>query len=509
METRTLNSKRNIIAGGLCNCLLPVFGLIVNASVVRCLSVEYLGLAGTFNAVLQVLNLAELGFSTAMTVNLYRPLKDDDVPAVRGMLGYFRRVYRIIGLVILVLGVMVCPFLGKLVKDSGKIGDNIIILYILFLVNKAITFLLYAHKEALLNALQRFDIIKLVHIIAFAVKSCLQILAVVVFRNFYFFAAALILGTVLYNVAMDILSKKKFPQYYPEGSIDDELKLTVKRQVAGLSVANVLGVSRDSLNSILITSFFGLYIAGKYSNYCTIYDAVIGFFLVTTKAVMASIGNSIVSESVEKNYENLTKMEFLQNIVTTASTAYLLSLYQPFMKVWMGEELLFPDPVMITFVLYFYIRAMSEVRNAYFSALGYWWKAKWIFVTEAVVVIILMVILGRLLGVAGIILAPCVSVLTVNYIGITNLMFREYFKTGPGEYYRNRVVYTVITVLVSAAAWKVCDLVPYEGIAGIAVRLLSCTLVLAIMIPALMYLLKREYMKESVSFVRQIITAKR
>ncbi|MBQ1880728.1 MAG: hypothetical protein II156_03755, partial [Lachnospiraceae bacterium] len=41
--------------------LLPVFGMVVNASVVRILSVEYIGLTGTFNAVFQVLNLAELG----------------------------------------------------------------------------------------------------------------------------------------------------------------------------------------------------------------------------------------------------------------------------------------------------------------------------------------------------------------------------------------------------------------------------------------------------------------
>ncbi|MCR5486363.1 MAG: hypothetical protein K6F35_02400 [Lachnospiraceae bacterium] len=507
METRTLNSKRNILAGVLSNCVVPVFALIVNGAVVRCLSVEYIGLVGTFNAVLEILNLAELGFSTAMIVNLYRPLKDNDAATVRGMLGYYRRVYRIIGLVILVAGMAVCPFLWRLVKDSGEIRENIFILYLLFLVNKAATFLLYAHKEALLNAAQRFDIIKLVHILIYAVKSGFQLLALMVFKNFYLYAAALILGTVLYYAALNILSQKKFPQYYPEGGIDGETKQTVKKQVAGLSVSNVLGVSRDSLNSILITSFFGLHIAGQYSNYNAVYGAVIGFFLVITKAVMSSIGNSIVSETVEKNYRNLTKMEFLQNMVTTACTAYLLSLYQPFMKIWMGEDLMYPDHVMVLFVLYFYIRAMSEVRNAYFSALGYWWKAKWIFVAEAGVVIILMLVLGKLLGVAGIILAPCISVLTVNYIGITNLMFREYFKTGAKEFYTNRILYSLITVVISGTAWYFCGRIPYEGIGGIVVRAAVCTGLLLILIPLMMFVVKREYAKESAAFIKQIIRA--
>ncbi|MBR5376581.1 MAG: hypothetical protein IK139_04810 [Lachnospiraceae bacterium] len=507
MESRTLHSKRNIIAGVLSSCAVPVFALIVNAAVVKSLSVEYIGLAGTFSAVLQVLNLAELGFSTAMTVNLYKPLKDDDTAAVRGMLAFFRHVYRIIGLALLAAGLIVCPFLGRLVQDSGGIRENIYILYLLFLMNKAVSFWLYAHKEALLNAAQRFDIIKIVHILVYAVRSCLQLLAVTVFKDYYLFATALILGTVLYNAALDFLSKKKYPEYYPEGKIDGALKLTVRKQVAGLSVSNVLGVSRDSLNSILITSFFGLHIAGQYSNYCAVYDAVIAFFLMTTKAVMSSIGNSIVSETVEKNYRNLTKMEFLQNAVTTACTAYLLSLYQPFMKVWMGKELMFSDPVMMAFVLYFYIRAMGEVRNAYFSALGYWWKAKWIFVAEAVVVITLMFVLGRLLGVAGIILAPCISIVIVNYIGITNLMFRDYFRIGPKEFYVNRILYTVITVVISGTAWYLCGLVPYEGVAGIIVRMVVCTCVVAVLIPLLMFAVKREYAKESAAFIRQIIRA--
>ena len=254
MESRTLNSKRNILAVIVCNCLIPVMALVVNAAVVRCLSVEYIGLAGTFNAVIQMLNLAELGFSTAMTVNLYKPLKDNDTVRVRGLLSYFKQVYRILGIVIFISGIFVCPFLWRLLGDTGEIKENIYILYLLFLINKAIGFMLYAHKEALLNAAQRFDIIKIVHISVYAVKSCLQLLSVVVFKNFYLYVIVLILGTVGYNVALDILSKKKFAQYYPEGKIDEAAKQVVKEQVAGLSVSNVLGVSRDSLNSILIKS---------------------------------------------------------------------------------------------------------------------------------------------------------------------------------------------------------------------------------------------------------------
>lgn len=508
MESRTLNSKRNIIAGVLGNCIIPVLGLMINSAIVRCFGVEYIGLIGTFNAILQILNLAELGFSTSMIVNMYRPLKDDDTAAVRGILAYYKQVYRIIGFIILIAGVIACPLLKMMVDDTAAIRDNIYVLYLLFLANKAVTFMLFAYKEALLNATQRLDIVHIVHIITYALKSCLQLIAIVVFKNIYVYALVMLFSTVFYYIALEILSKKKFGQYYPEGKIDDAIKQTVKKQVIGLSVSNVLGVSRDSMNTILITSFFGLYISGKYSNYCTVYDLVIGFFLIVTKAIQSSIGNSIVSETVEKNYDNLTKMEFLHNIVVMACTAYMLTLYQPFMKIWMGEDLMFSDSLMILFVLYFYIRAMSEVRNAYFSALGYWWKAKWLFVIEAVVVITLMIVMGKTIGVAGIIIAPSISVMTVNYVGVTNLLFREYFKTGRSLFYTNRMIYTAATALICVAAWYACALVTYEGIVGLIVRVLVCSLVLATLIPGTMFFARRDYLKDSFIFMKQIIKAR-
>lgn len=507
MGTRTLNSKRNIIVGILSNCLIPVFAFVIKSATVRYFSVDYNGLTGFFASVLQVLNIAELGFSTAIIVNLYKPLKENDAAAICGILAYFRRIYRIIGLVILAGGLIVSPFLELLLGDTGVIGENIYILYFIYLAEKVCGYLLFAYKEALFNAAQRFDITKTVYVIIYFVRGCLQLLALIVFRNFYIFAAVFLLATVVYNLALNILSKKKFAQYYPEGNIDEATKKEVIKQVAGLSVSNVLGVSRDSLNSILVTSYLGLYVGGQYSNYCAVYDALIGFFLVITKAVQASIGNSIVSETVEKNYADLTKMEFLHNLLITACTAYMISLYQPFMKLWMGEKLMFPDPVMMLFVVYFYIRAMIEVRNAYFFALGYWWKAKWIFVAETVINISLMTYLGKLWGVAGIIIAPALSLLLVNYIGCTELMFKEYFKTGRKEFYINRIIYTLIMVLTCGISWYCCKLIAYEGINGLIVRIAVCTLVLVLIVPAVMFVIKREHMKESVAFVRQILKA--
>ncbi|MBO5551398.1 MAG: hypothetical protein J5966_05510, partial [Lachnospiraceae bacterium] len=75
------------------------------------------------------------------------------------------------------------------------------------------------------------------------------------------------------------------------------------------------------------------------------------------------------------------------------------------------------------------------------------------------------------------------------------------------EYYTNRILYTLITVAVSGVCLCFCNLVPLEGIIGLIVRGIICTCLLLVLIPAMMYLLKREYTKESTAFVKQIIEA--
>lgn len=507
MESRTLNSKRNIIVGVLSNCIMPVFALIVRSAIVKYFSVEYVGLTSVFSSIFQVMNLAELGFSAAIIVNLYKPLKDNDTTAIRGILAYFRRVYMIIGLLIFAAGLIIAPFLRKFVGNTGEISENIYILYFIYLLDTTIRFTLFAYKEALFNALQRLDITKILYVIIYIIRNCLQLIAIAVFKSFYLYAIIMIFTTAVYYVSLNILSAKKFGQYYPEGTIDAGTRKSILEKVIGLAISRIVSTTRNSFNPIIITAYIGLHMAGQYSNYCAIFNMVIGFFLIITKAIQASIGNSIVSETVEKNYNDLTKMEFLQNIFTTACTAYLISLYQPFMKLWMGKDLMFSEPVMMLFVLNFYIIAMSEVRNAFFSALGYWGKAKWIFLIEGMLNIILIVCLGKFFGLVGIIVAPIITLFFINYIGITNLLFKEYFGAGRKQFYFNRIIYTFITFITCAASYYLCGLVPQEGITGIVIRIVVCTLIVVVLMPGMMFLLKRKYLKESVSFIKQIIKA--
>ena len=115
-NSRTSNSIKNIIAS-ICSQLLNLVLSFVSRSVfIQVLGVEYLGISGLFNDVLSMLNMAELGFGTAMTFSMYRPLAENDYNTLAGLTHFYKQVYRIIALTITIIGLVLIPFLPYLVN---------------------------------------------------------------------------------------------------------------------------------------------------------------------------------------------------------------------------------------------------------------------------------------------------------------------------------------------------------------------------------------------------------
>nr|MDE6929275.1 hypothetical protein [Lachnospiraceae bacterium] len=116
------------VAGEL---LLAVGNLVSRRAFIILLGKEYLGINGLFTDVLSMLSLAELGFSGSITYSLYRPVAQGDREMIKSLMRLYRRVYRLIGLLILALGLCLTPFLGFFVKEMPEDIPHIPLIYVL------------------------------------------------------------------------------------------------------------------------------------------------------------------------------------------------------------------------------------------------------------------------------------------------------------------------------------------------------------------------------------------
>lgn len=505
--SRTENTVRNIIWGMLNKVIILLFPFIIRTVIIRQLGSEYLGLSSLFTSLLQVLSLAELGFSSAVVFSLYKPIAEKDKKTICALMNLYKKIYRIIGLIILILGLCVMPFISYLIKGTYPTDINIYLLYFIYLINTVITYFLFAYKSSLLVAHQRNDIISNISSITRILEYILQIYILWMYKNYYMYMVITIFSTIINNFMVAYCVNKKYPDYKSYGVVDDEEKRLIRKRVFGLMIQKVCKASRNSLDSIFLSAFLGLNIVAMYNNYFMILSAITGILIIFITSMTASIGNSIAVESVEKNYSDLKKFNFIYMWISGFCTVCLLCLYQPFMKIWMGEQYLFSMGIVICFCLYFYSLKVGDIISAYTQASGIWWEGRYKAIIETVINIVLNYFLGKTFGVYGILLATIISLSTVGFIYGTSIVFRNYFKNiSKKEYYLYHLLYFIITVIIATITFVCCEFVKYEGILGLCIKLLIC-----IIVPNLLYILvyyKTKIFKESITLFRRIIILK-
>ena len=77
----------------------------------------------------------------------------------------YKIYYRAIGLVVFAAGMLLLPFIPKLIAGDVPDGINIYVLYLLNLMATVFTYWLFAYKNSILQAHQRQNVISKVTII--------------------------------------------------------------------------------------------------------------------------------------------------------------------------------------------------------------------------------------------------------------------------------------------------------------------------------------------------------
>lgn len=500
---RTKNATRNLIFGFINKIIVLLFPFIIRSVMIKTLGSEYLGLNSLFVSILQVLNLAELGFNSAIVYSMYRPIAEKDAKTICALMNLYKKIYRIIGIIVITIGLILLPFLKILIHGTYPSEINIYIIYLIYLFNTGITYFLFAYKSALIVAHQRSDVISNVQSITYILQYGMQLYVLLKMKNYYLFTIVQIFTTILNNIVIAVLTNRKYPQYECNGLIDENLKKDIRKKVFGLFINKICQTTRNSLDSICISAFLGLNIVAMYNNYYSVIHAIIGMMGIITTSITAGVGNSIVTEKIEKNYDDMNKFNFIFMWLSGVCTICLACLFQPFMKMWMGNEYLFSYDVVILICAYFYALEMGVIRAIYSDAKGLWYENRYRAIAESITNVLLNIILSRYFGIYGIILGTLISLLVINFGYGSQILFKHYFVDQKiSDYYKKHGTYACVTIGICLITFYLCSFIKIEGFFEIVIKLLVCLIV-----PNVLYFLvyfKRKIFKESLELIHKI-----
>ena len=106
---RTKRALINISVGLINKIFVTLLPFIIRTIMIYSIGIEYLGLDSLFTSVLSMLSLSELGFSSAVVYSMYKPIAEGSDGKVRGLLTFYKQVYRLVGIIILIAGLVLLP----------------------------------------------------------------------------------------------------------------------------------------------------------------------------------------------------------------------------------------------------------------------------------------------------------------------------------------------------------------------------------------------------------------
>lgn len=489
---RTKNASRNMFFGSILKIYQLLVPFVMRTAMIYFLGVQYLGLNSLFSSVLQVLNLAELGVGSAMVYSMYKPIAGDDTDTICALMRLYKIYYRIIGLVVCVAGLILLPFIPYLIKGEVPPDINVYILYVLNLGATVLSYWLFAYKNSILQAHQRTDMISKVMLVTETVKYILQFVILAIFHNYYLFVIVLLLSQVLTNIFTAFVANRMYPQYQAKGKLPREEIQQINRRIRDLFTSKIGAVIVNSADTIVISAFLGLNVLAVYQNYFYVITAVIGMITIIFASVTAGIGNSIVVETKEKNFNDLRKFTFIIAWIAGICTSCFLCLFQPFMRLWVGKDLLLDYSIVICLGIYFFIYELNQLLNTYKDAAGIWHEDRFRPLVTALTNLTLNLISVQFIGLYGVVLSTVLSMLFVGMPWLLHNLFTTLFDKKYLVPYLKKLVRYVIVVFISCViTFPVCSLFHLPDILLIVVRLACCCI-----IPNIIFFLAYRNMEE-------------
>ena len=456
---RTRNATRNIVFDGTLEMVNLLFPFVIRSVMLHCLGTEYLGLNGLFRSLLTFLNLAELGVGSAMVFSMYRPIAEDDTDTICALLRLYRTLYRIIGLVVGAVGLILIPVLPNLISGDVPAGMNLYVLYLMNLGNTVVTYWLFAYRSSLLQAHQRRDVISKVSLAVRLAEYILKILILVFTRNYYFYLAVQLLCQIAVNLLTAVCAARMYPRYVPAGKLPKEKTQDIFRRVRDLFTSKLSATVFDSADTLVVSAFMGLTVLAVYQNYYFVITALRMMLVVLLNACMAGVGNKMVMESREANYRDLEKISLLFSWVLGVSSSMLLCTVQPFMNIWMGGENMLSTGLVLCFTVYYYSMGANKLVNMFKDAAGIWRMDRWRPLTAALVNLALNLATVRWLGLYGVLLSSVFSIVVIQIPWLFHNLFRAVFpREQMGRYIRLFCGLTAVALVSCAASWYVCRL---------------------------------------------------
>lgn len=472
-KNRTQYSIINAVTGALSQFIIVLLGFISRTFFIHLLPIEYLGIQGLFTNVLTILSFAELGIGEAMVYALYKPMKEINKPKISQLMLLYRKAYHFVAIIVFLLGIGISFFIDILVKQKPNIPENFQLIFLLFVINSASSYL-FSYKKSILLVDQKRYIITGCHLAFITLQTLFQITFLYITHNYYIFLVIQILSTAGDNFVTSWYVDGKYP--FLKNSIAEKMpqkeEYNILSNVKAIALTRISGVISNGCTNIIISKILGLVTVGIASNYILIVNAVNGVLWTGFTGVSSSIGNLNVDAAVEKKRQIFNQLFLFSFWIYTCACVCILVLINPFIQIWLGDKFLLPESAVFAIVWYIYIGGVNYPAYSYRTTLGYFKQVQYAFFIGAILNVVLSVVGGLLFGITGIFLGAPMARLMTSEIADGYYVYKWGMGISPWIYFRTYFIYFTLFLICYFISRLTIGLILFNGIIGLIIKMI-------------------------------------
>lgn len=465
-ESRTTKSARNVLVSVLAQVLTVVLGFVTRTVFISQLGVAMVGVNSVLTSTLALLALADLGISGALMYTLYKPLREGDVATTAGIVKYAGWLFRWVALVVAVAGTALLPFVDQLVRLEDPV-EHLELYYLVLLSNTVVGYLML-NRQILLNADQKIYLVKTYALIFNVLRSVAQVVSLLLFGSFLLFLVIQVAFTILNNIFVYHQVGRFYP--YIRGAsqaLGLSQRKSILRSVRAMLFYRIGGLVLNNSTALLVSVIVGTLTLGYYSNYMLIIGTAVMVVEVAFSSLTPSVGNLVAAGDRQASRRVFDEMVLLSILINGAIAVVLIVLVDDFMLFWLGGEFVLPREVVIGMVLSFYVTGVQMPLWSFRSATGLFRQTRYLMLVAATLSIALAALVGPVLGLIAIVVAPTVSrLLTVGWLEPW-LLIRDHLAGGVRSFFLLQMLAAVFWSSVVIGMTAVGTFLPEDPLASL------------------------------------------
>ena len=425
-----------------------IFVILVKRFLIDYCGNEVNGLNALYLSIIGFLSVAELGVGSAISFCMYKPIVEGDNNKVSALYHLLKRLYLIIGGVLLVGGLAVTPFLKILAKDYQSANQNLYFTFILMLISVVVTYL-FSSKTSLINAYKNNYITTAIYSGGLLLQYALQIVALLLTKSYaVYLVCRTVTGLVQWAVTEIIANKHHKGIISNPQKVDDQTKQQVIKNVKAMFMHKIGTVMVNTVDSVVISAFVGIVVLGKYSNYITIMTSLSGVMGMVFSSITSVVGHLCVEadkKTVKKYFEAFQFLNFFLGFV------FYLGYFEVIdnvISILFSADLTLSRSITFVIALDGFVKFARNNVIMFKDATGTFYNDRWRPFFESVANLILSVILVNVIGVSGVIVATILTNLLICNTIEPYVLYKHALNMSPKRFY---VVHYIRTLVFAGA----------------------------------------------------------